>query len=62
MFIVRFALTFLTILILSEVVLMSPMLPGQDEIATDAGVRMEQVDDIVHQDTGEEMKIVGNLD
>ena len=61
MFIVRFALTFLTILILSEVVLMSPMLPGQDEIATDAGVRIEQVDDI-HQNTGEEMKIVGNLD
>merc|ERR1719322_1601094 len=27
------------------------MLPGQDEIATDAGVRIEQVDDIVHQDS-----------
>ena len=49
MSVVRFVLTFLTILISSKVVLMLPMVPGRMEIATDSGVRIEQVDEANHK-------------
>ena len=58
MSIVRFVLTFLTILNLSKEVLMLPMVPGQMEIATDSGVRIEKVNE-AHQNTGKRLKKCG---
>ena len=55
MSIVRFVLTFFTILNLSKEVLMLPMVPGQMEIATDSDVRIEKVNE-VRQNTGKRLK------
>ena len=55
MSIVRFVLTFLTILNLSKEVLMLPMVPGQMEIVTESGVRIEKVNE-AHQNTGNRLK------